>query len=85
MKCRNEGPIDQRALQDIRDRVATASAGPWRVIGYGNVCDVSGERRIGKLIPAADAEFVAAARTDVPLLLAEIDRLTRLIADAGYG
>jgi hypothetical protein len=84
-------PLD---LAAIRARVAAATAGPWHgehdEFGcvsqgdYGWVCpgpsfpayDVDSEQ--GK----ADAEFIAHARTDVPLLLAEVERLTAELAEA---
>lgn len=73
-------------LAQIQRIADAATTGPWIVSGYGNVIsDIRAEsdlRRIGKFIPAADAEFVAAAREDVPWLLAEVVSLRGQITAA---
>lgn len=79
-------------LTDIRERVQAATEGPWvAVAGEGPndwpiVCPDGSA--LGEYLCAspddgvrgghseADAEFIAAARADVPWLLAEVERLT---------
>lgn len=65
-------------LPAIRARAEAATPGPW--VSDGSVWgDIS--CRTGTLFhdieDPADAEFVAMARTDIPALLAEVERLTR--------
>ena len=80
--------LSPERLAEIREREQAATRGPWNVtedrelltrwvssedgaldIGFGYVGNRTQD----------DAAFVAAARTDVPALLAEIDRLTALL------
>lgn len=56
-------PMD---LEGIRERAEKASPGPWNVLA----CQMMYEEW-----NAEDGEFIAHARTDVPLLLAEVERL----------
>ena len=64
--------ITQAELGEIRVRAEAATEGPWEYIGFGVIgnadCEVVECR--GKT-----AEFIAAARQDVPKLLAEVSRL----------
>lgn len=85
------------SLDQIRDRAANATEGPWEAMGFDDTpgdegsCILAGtgmdERAIAYSIPypwhpedqtIADAEFIAAARTDIPRLLAAIDAVTAL-------
>lgn len=80
-------------LTPIKTRLATATPGPWSA--YSAMCcpDMGGVRgprgsvcahqvgRYGHPMTMEDAEFVAAARTDVAALVAEVERLrSRLLA-----
>lgn len=78
-------------LDAIRARCDAATPGPWMVFegaypyGEGYVIEspadlVAGnfDHEEGGIIRKEDAEFIAAARTDVPELLAEIERLRGL-------
>jgi hypothetical protein len=83
-------PLTDEQYAAIRAREAAATPGPWAIewdhddvtgapfpvslgpIGY---LEHHGERDV------ADAEFIAAAREDVPALLAHADRLNALLAD----
>jgi len=75
-------------LDPIRRRTEAATEGPW-IAGWRSLpsdqimlspklppvelsCDVQGRK---------NAKFIAAARTDVPALLAEVDRLRFQVAD----
>ncbi|WP_431862711.1 hypothetical protein [Micrococcus terreus] len=71
--------IDTR-LAEIRARVETATPGPWSVyrgdrIGtYITRPDLAGVAREWSLTWSdADAEFIAASRTDVPWLLGQVE------------
>lgn len=74
---------DER-LSEIEERVNKATAGPWTALGDGDWQDVSGfahdfgcgccQREDGNFV-AADAQFIAHARQDVPELIAEVRRL----------
>ncbi len=73
-------------LQAIENRAAAASSGPWgrdgvRVVmlawdgSHGDlVCRTEEDPR------GADGDFIAAAREDVPALLAEVERLRGVVA-----
>lgn len=78
-------------LAAIRDRCEAATEGPWekiterpggrlwqniRVVAFDGKYTICGDTVI------ADAEFIAAARTDVPALLDEIERMRGLLGEA---
>ena len=78
--------IDTR-LAEIRARVDAATEGPWSVyrgdrIGtYVTRPDLAGVAREWSLTWSdADAEFIAASRTDLPALLAAVEAVDRLIS-----
>ena len=96
---RGNMPNQQKALSDseldeVRDRCAAASPGPWRsfiegrdhVSGSSFIMTGSGRTRGNdiELLGAtpADQDFIAHARQDIPRLLDEIARLKRLISSA---
>lgn len=84
-------PLDDKRLAEIAERAEKATAGPWEFdldnvgatyeIGFGITTARSGWTLIH--IPcraqdsdsAANGEFVAHARTDIPALVAEVRRL----------
>lgn len=75
-------PLRPEVEAAIRQRVEAATPGPWTTHGtYVEYADglfeVNSTGRYGTW--AADAAFIAAARTDIPVLLAEIDRLRERI------
>jgi hypothetical protein len=61
-------------LEEIRRRVAEASEGPWFPCGV-SVTRERGGASIGDFDADVDATFAAAARQDVPELLAEVAEL----------
>jgi hypothetical protein len=82
--------VTDDTLREIEQRCKAASAGPWRQANaesrYVQTPDdeqgiysirVSPTRRL------ADATFIAHARTDTPLLLAEVRRLRAALAEIG--
>lgn len=69
-------------LSEIEARVASATEGPWEASEDGALTQVTrgGFRYIADsdgLFAPADAAFIAAARSDVPFLLAELSRVSR--------
>jgi hypothetical protein len=66
--------------QAVRARIEAATPGPWKTGGDGLVW----ADRLGDPVSAStepeDAEFIANAITDVPDLLAEVERLRELAA-----
>lgn len=79
--------MDQKYISEIKAREQAATPGPWVSVfdlkGF-TIYDMSGEK--GKIIAKLrnskckykqpDAAFIAHARTDIPALLAEVERLT---------
>jgi hypothetical protein len=79
--------MDKQRLDAIRARCEAATPGEWVVIHKGNALSVIAKSGAFTLNichyshkDGADAEFIAHARTDVPDLLAEIERLTAELA-----
>ena len=71
-------------LQPIKDRLAAATPGPWELAG-GNEwlsplgIDVGSEDESSRpTLRAADAEFIAHARQDVPKLVAALEAVLAL-------
>ena len=61
-------------LEAIKARAEAATSGPWEYQGIGEIV-ARGILLTTDLADDADAEFIAHARTDVPLLASEIERL----------
>lgn len=88
--------MNETELELIRARTEKATPGPWQVERTEDVWSISAEAgdivqtvyesdwqyEAGGVQRIGDAEFVAHARDDIPLLLAEVDRLQAKIADA---
>jgi len=74
--------VTELDLTAIKKRVEAASAGPWTAAQDGLVW----AGRLGDPVSGStdleDAEFIAACRTDVPALVAEVERLSRLLGPA---
>lgn len=60
-------------LDAIKARYEAATEGPWDRCNTS--VDASGPGRIAAHVDQPDAEFIAYARTDVPALVAEVERL----------
>ena len=80
--------ISQQALEEIRSRSESATAGPWTsfVEGRDHQSGSSFIRTSGEDIElagatVADQDFIAHARQDVPRLLEEIERLRRSLEE----
>jgi hypothetical protein len=76
-------------LAAIRERAESATQGPWEQPAYPvgdmvyRLTDRSPDGLIAKCERPTDADFIAHARTDIPALLAELDRL-RLVMARSY-
>lgn len=70
-------------LDAIKARAGAATEGPWLNYGGENYAIISAPE-IDELAHVGstnnDAEFIAHARTDVPALLAEVERLRQVVA-----
>lgn len=70
-------------LSAIAERAEKATPGPWEAISVGGIQSDYGVQRegtkgdpiVGGWLWREEAEFIAAARTDVPALLEEVQRL----------
>lgn len=71
--------LTQTELEAIKERVEAATEGPWEALKacFGSVGhEVHGDEYvIAGTFYEQNAEFIAAARQDVPKLLADIERL----------
>ena len=80
--------MDRTRLDAIRARCEAATPGEWTAVWRGNtvkshavITKIFGQSITGGISPrTGNAEFIAHARTDVPDLLAEIERLTAELA-----
>ena len=74
-------------LAEIRARAEAATEGPWRIDGRRVVYERDGwaEMVTPILHVSADATFIAAARTDVPELVAEVERLQARVGSCDGG
>lgn len=68
-------PLTTQQLDEIEERANAAAPGPWCLCDdYSDVLTPDGYQ-LASYAATADGEFIAAARTDVPALLAEVRRL----------
>lgn len=84
--------MTDRELEQIRLRCEAASPGPWRASiegrdhqsGSSFIMRGEGASRLDDIelsgATDADYDFIAHSRQDIPKLLAEIDRLRRLLS-----
>lgn len=75
--------MDAKYLQEIKAREQAATPGPWEFYCYGRYEDHDEavfENPIDEyeISVKEDAAFIAHARTDIPALAAEIERLQKL-------
>lgn len=71
-------------LEAILKRAGAATEGPWRYNDkWGYLAPVTAQRQIShicnEITRGYDAEFIAEARTDIPALLAEVERLREVM------
>ena len=60
-------------IEEIKAREQAATKGPWE----DETTDVwIGDRHIAEVYSSPDTAFIAHARTDIPALIAEVERLT---------
>lgn len=77
--------LSSQRIDEIETRANAATPGPWTVSeDYSDVLGPDGEQLASYWNPTSatrNGEFIAHARTDVPVLLAEIRRLRALVAE----
>ncbi len=80
-------PLSEEELLDLRSRLDAATPGPWKsfIEGRDHTSGSSFIRTSGHDIElsgatAADQDFIAGARQDVPRLIDEVLSLRRLVA-----
>lgn len=72
-------------LEAIKTRAGAATPGPWHpdpdecCVYADEETSGTGDALAERILTVADASFIAAARSDVPALVAEVERLTRLL------
>jgi hypothetical protein len=73
------GAMTPSELQAIAERAANAESGPWKTDGE-TIWGASNSIHIAEVAHGAfgDAEFIAHARTDIPRLLEEVQKLTSI-------
>lgn len=74
-------PVSDLDLEQIKNRADKASAGPWTAHPDGLVWAPRLGDPVSRSELAEDAVFIAHARTDLPRLVAEVERLQRLLAE----
>lgn len=75
-------------LDAIKALLASDTEGPWRftpeILGLKNTTVMAGDEQVGYFSVGQaqphDAEFIAAARQDIPDLIAEVERLQAVIS-----
>lgn len=77
--------MNEQELNEIKARAEAATPGPWRRYNWDHVsngdevvCDTRPESNFPNEF-AENADFIAYARTDVPALVAEVERLNGLV------
>lgn len=81
--------MDQKYIDEIKAREQAATLGPWKDPWYADteedadrICDNGGNPVVSidedghLLIGSTDSWFICNARTDIPALIAEVERLT---------
>lgn len=82
--------LSKSVILEIRKRCQAATPGPWKasiegrdhdsgsdvIVTGGNDFEITGAS-------AADYDFIANARQDIPILLDELESLKRLLAERG--
>jgi len=76
--------MDQKYLAEIKAREQAATPGPWRVIPNSScaysIFNTTHTVKMGSMYLNFDAQFIAHARTDIPALIAEVERLNEVIS-----
>jgi hypothetical protein len=72
-------PLSVEQLQAIAARVDAATPGPWRSEGVWFEIGEPGGHGFDNMASEEDAAFIAHARSDIPRLLAEVERLQTVV------
>lgn len=70
--------MDQKQLNEIKERIEKASKGAWELdLVDKGIWNKNGLNYLGSVtLSNEDAEFIAHSREDVPVLVAEVERLS---------
>lgn len=75
--------LTQDELQAIKEREEMASSGPWKLTiardGNFAISNEGSPEYVATYLYERDAEFIAAARQDIPKLVAEVERLQSVL------
>lgn len=72
--------MDTKRLQEIKARADAATPGPWELYDNAGGVEVNdGNGTYFSVGNDADAEFIVHARTDIPTLVAEVERLKKAL------
>ena len=71
--------LSEKEIEAIRKRAEMATEGPWQKDGAIDIHSPNGTEVAAAWGGYADQEFIAHAREDIPKLLAEIERLRKII------
>lgn len=75
--------MDPKYLAEIKARERAATPGPWKVGISALITDANGHALFFGEDAKGNADFIAHARTDIPALVAEVERLN-VIAEQRY-
>lgn len=67
--------MDAKQLAEIKAREQAATPGPWKVGISALITDANGHALFFGEDAKGNADFIAHARTDIPALVAEVERL----------
>lgn len=70
-------------LNAIKERAEKAQSGPWEIDDSDRTMwNLGGKNYVGSLrtFPIDDIDFISHARTDIPTLIAEVERLQKEIS-----
>lgn len=75
--------MDAKYLAEIKAREHVATPGPWKVGISALITDANGHALFFGEDAKGNADFIAHARTDIPALISEVERLN-VIAEQRY-
>lgn len=75
--------MDAKQLAEIKAREQAATPGPWKVGISALITDANGHALFFGEDAKGNADFIAHARTDIPALISEVERLN-VIAEQRY-
>ena len=67
--------MDEKQLAEIKERCEKATPGPWKVVEGKSFGVQSENKNIASCFRTENEQFIAHSRTDIPELIAEVERL----------